>query len=207
MYLYSLVIRARCYSLRYHQIFVNFLWTVSTLINCRKIKELTYSRIKHLPALPMSQKFLSHLVINYILIYCLMFQLHCAVKDGGGILASWQGKYMCAIQSILLKSSLAFIVSKGLFVLLHRETFLFFVAIQNPLYTIYIARENTTLQNNNVGIFVGMPLPCLLSTTVHVLMQRIYLLLKLCTHIRVFVLQKMYSHTHTSTKLSTLFFS
>ena len=60
--------------------------------------------------------------------------LHISVKDGGGILASWQGKYMCAIQSISLKSSLAFIVSKGLFVLLHRETFLFFVAIQNPLY-------------------------------------------------------------------------
>ena len=32
--------------------------------------------------------------------------------------------YVCHV-SILLKSSLAFIVSKGLFVLLHRETFLF----------------------------------------------------------------------------------
>ena len=74
--------------------------------------------------------FIFEIILNYFLIL-----LHFSVKDGGGILASWQGKYMCAIQSILLKSSLAFIVSKGLFVLLHRETFLFFVAIQNnPLY-------------------------------------------------------------------------
>ena len=109
---------------------------------------------------------------------------------------------MCAIQSILLKSSLAFIASKGLFVLLHRETFLFFVAIQNPLY---IVRENTTLYNN-VGIFVGMPFPCLRITTSHALMKRIYFLLKLCTHIRVFVVRWIYSHTHILTKLSTLFF-
>ena len=44
---------------------------------------------------------------------------------------------MCHV-SILLKSSLAFIVSKGLFVLLHRETFLFFCSNTEPIiYYIY----------------------------------------------------------------------
>ena len=83
---------------------------------------------------------------DFIIIFRFVILLHISVKDGGGILASWQGKYMCAIQSISLKSSLAFIVSKGLFVLLHRETFLFFVAIQNPLYIYCEGKYNVVQQ-------------------------------------------------------------